>query len=156
MRAGLTAAERQPWACAAGLLCGWTALFAALWVGVLCAVIGAVGGFFGIGFLSFGIGQASEGAALAGAAAGLVAGFVHGFLWIYGGSLAAAPSHVVLSLLVGGTRRNLTGVCIIFEPIILDFRNYRPPSRRAQEGALQPLLQDVGEGMGLPLRCRSG
>jgi Zn-dependent protease with chaperone function len=150
VRAGAIAFERQPLACAAGLLCGWTALFAALWIGVLFAVIGAIGGFFGIGFLSFGIGQASEGAALAGAAAGLAAGFVYGFLWIYGGSLAAAPGHVVVSLLVGLVfAAVLTGLCIVFEPIVLDFRSYRRPSRRAQEGALQPMLQDLGGQMGL-------
>jgi Zn-dependent protease with chaperone function len=150
LRSAQRAFERQPWACAAGVLCGWTALFAALWVAMLCAVAGAIGGFFAIGFLSFGIGQASQGLVLAGAAAGFGAGFVHGFLWIYGGSLAAAPGHVLISLLVGlALAFVITGFCVVFEGIVLDFRSYRRPSRRAQEAALQPLLREVGEKMGL-------
>ena len=98
--------ERQPWACIAGLISGWTALFVAIWVAMLCAVLGAIGGFFTIGFLSFGIGQASQGLDLAGAAAGFWAGFLDGFLWIFGGSLAAAPDHVLLSLAVGAVARS--------------------------------------------------
>lgn len=145
------ALERQPWACWAGLICGWTALFVALWVAMLCAVLGAIGGAFSIGFLSFGIGQASQGLVLAGAAAGFAAGFVQGFLWIFGGSVSAAPEHVVLSIAAGAVLALLiTTFCTLFEPILLDFRSYRRPSRRAQEGALTPLLQEVAERMGHP------
>jgi Zn-dependent protease with chaperone function len=143
------ALDRQPWACVAGLICGWTALFVALWVAMLCAVIGAIGGAFSIGFLSFGVGQASQGLVLGGAATGFAAGFVQGFLWIFGGSVSTAPEHVVLSLAAGIVLAVLiTTFCTLFEPILLDFRSYRRPSRRAQEGALQPLLQEVAERMG--------
>ncbi len=150
LRSAHLAVDRQPLACAAGLLCGWTALFAALWVAMLSAVVGAIGGFFDIGLLSFGIGQASQGFVLAGAAAGFAAGFVHGFLWIYGGSISAAPTHVAISLAAGLLLAlAITGFCFVFESVLLDFRSYRRPSRRVQEGALQPLLQEIGEGMGL-------
>ena len=134
-RSAQRAFERQPWACAAGLVCGWTALFVALWVAMLAAILGAIGGFFSIGFLSFGIGQASQGLVLAGAAAGFAAGFVQGFLWIFGGSISAAPAHVLLSLIAGGVLALvITTFCTLFEPVLLDFRSYRRPSRRAQEG----------------------
>jgi Zn-dependent protease with chaperone function len=143
------ALDRQPWACWAGLICGWTALFVALWVAMLCAVLGAIGGAFSIGFLSFGIGQASQGLVLAGAATGFAAGFVQGFLWIFGGSVSAAPEHVVLSLGAGVVLAMLvTMFCTFFEPILLDFRSYRRPSRRAHEGALPALLQEVVGRMG--------
>ena len=152
IKAAQRAFQRQPFACTAGLMCGWTALFAALWVAMISAVLGAVGGFFDIGLLSFGIGQASQGFVLAGAAAGFTAGFVHGFLWIYGGSLAAAPIHVMISLAAGfALALAITVFCFLFEPTLLDFRSYRRPSRRAQEGALQPLLHEVGARMGLPM-----
>jgi Zn-dependent protease with chaperone function len=142
--------KRQPWACIAGLISGWTALFVALWVAMLCAVLGAIGGFFTIGLLSFGLGQASQGLDLAGAAAGFGAGFLDGFLWIFGGSLAAAGPHVLLSIIVGAfLALLLTSSYTFFEPVILDFHSYRRPSRRAQEGALQPLLREVGQKMGL-------
>jgi Zn-dependent protease with chaperone function len=141
--------DRQPWACAAGLICGWTALFVALWVAMLAAVLGAIGGFFSIGFLSFGIGQASQGLVLAGAATGFAAGFVQGFLWIFGGSLSAAPEHVILSLAAGVLLAALiTTFCTLLEPVLLDLRSYRRPSRRVQEGALQPLLDEVAARMG--------
>lgn len=141
---------RQPWACIAGLISGWTALFAALWVAALCAVLGAIGGLFAIGFLTFGIGQASQGLDLGGAAAGLFAGFVAGFVWIFGGSLAAAGWHVLLSLVAGTVLALLlTAFFFLFEPTILDFHSHRRPSRRAKEGALQPLLESVGLSMGL-------
>lgn len=142
--------RRQPWACIAGLISGWTALFVAIWVAMLCAVLGAIGGFFTIGLLSFGLGQASQGLDLVGAAAGFGAGFLDGFLWIFGGSLAAAGPHVLLSIAVGAILALLlTTFYTFFEPVILDFHSYRRPSRRAQEGALQPLLRDVGQKMGL-------
>jgi Zn-dependent protease with chaperone function len=141
--------ERQPWACIAGLISGWTALFVAIWVAMLCAVLGAIGGFFTIAFLSFGFGQASQGLDLAGAAGGFWAGFLDGFLWIFGGSLAAAGPHVLLSLAVGAVVTLLLTIFFtLFEPLILDFHSYRRPSRRAEEGALRPLLLEVGKKMG--------
>ena len=84
------------------------------------------------------------------AAAGFAAGFVQGFLWIFGGSISAAPAHVLLSLIAGGVLALvITTFCTLFEPVLLDFRSYRRPSRRAQEGGLQALLQEVAESMGL-------
>jgi Zn-dependent protease with chaperone function len=145
------AVRRQPWACAAGLLCGWTALFAALWFAALFAVGGAIGGFIGLGFLTLGIGQGSEAFALAGAVTGFAAGFVAGFLAIFGGSVSSAPLHVVASLVIGAISAwFLTFISVAFEGIFLDFRQYRRPSLRAEEGALKPLLAQVGAKMGLP------
>ena len=144
------AVNRQPWACVAGLISGWTALFVALWVAMLCAVLGAIGGFFTVGILSFGLGQTSQALDLGGAAGGFFVGFFDGFLWVFGGSVTGAPLHVLLSLLVGGALAVLLMVFfMLFEPVILDFHSYRRPSRRAAEGALQPLLDEVGKRMGL-------
>src|SRR4029077_13805183 len=54
-----------------------------------------------------------------------------------------------LSLLVGAILALLlTAFFFLFEPLILDFHSHRRPSRRAKEGALQPLLESVGQSMG--------
>jgi len=147
------AIERQTYACISGLLCGWSALFIAVWVGAVLGVLGAIGGFFAIGLLSFGFAGASQGFAVLGALGGFGAGFAVGFLSIFGGSIASAPDHVVAAMLVGGICAFLmTLICLVFEGTFLDFRQFRRPSRRAQEGALTPLLDEVRARMGYSSR----
>jgi Zn-dependent protease with chaperone function len=151
-RAADIAVDRQPWACLAGLLAGWSALFVAVWVAGLFALIGALAGFFGFGFLTVGVGQASQGAAVAGALAGFAAGFVTGFATVYGISISQAPVHVLISLGAGLIcALIITLICVTFEPLLLDLRSYRRPSRRPEEAKLLPMLIEVARQMGLSL-----
>jgi Zn-dependent protease with chaperone function len=142
--------DRQPWACLAGLVSGWTALFAAIWVGALVAIIGSIAGFFAVASVTNELGQASQGFSMVGAIAGFAAGFVAGFGVLYGASIGQAPEHVVISLVIGAAAALvITWVAIALEPLSLDLRSYRRPSRRADEGSLAPLLHKVAGEMGL-------
>lgn len=139
--------DREPWAGIAGLVCGWTALFAAIWFAVLFAIVGAIGGFFITGFMTLGIGQASQGTALLGSLTGMAYGFVAGFYIVFG---SAFSLHVILSLIVGVVVAfAVTFAIYFFEPTLLGFRGYRRPSCRAEEAKLLDMLGPVASHMGL-------
>jgi Zn-dependent protease with chaperone function len=145
------AAERQLTACIAGLLAGWSALFAALWFGALLAVGGAIVGLLGavIGF--HGIGQASQGFDILGAFGGLAAGFAVGFTLLFGTSLFAAPLHVLLAVVVGAALAvGITRAAVELEPLSLDLRSYRMPSGRALEAGVVAALAKMVRELGLP------
>jgi len=144
------AVERQPWACLAGLLSGWTALFIAIWLAALFAIGGAIVGLLGAAFATHGIGEASQALDVVAALGGLVAGLVLGFTLIFGTSLAVAPLHVLLSLAVGAIFAfGITWVALALEPWSLDLRGYRRPSHRADEAKVVALLADVTRRLGL-------
>lgn len=129
-------------------MCDWSAPVVALWFAVLLAILGAIGGLVAIGFVTFGVGQSSQGFAVSGALAGLAAGFVAGFTGVYGGSIQAAPSHLVIALIVGVVSAMIiSSVCILFEAQLLDFRQFRRPSRRPDDAKLRAILAEVGETM---------
>jgi Zn-dependent protease with chaperone function len=142
--------DREPWACIAGLVCGWTALFAAIWFAVLFAIVGAIGGFFIAGFVTLGIGQASQGTALLGGITGMLYGFLAGFGLVFGSALSQAPLHILLSLFAGVVLAVLVSFAVMaLEPTLLDLRGYRRLSRRADEAKLLDMRDVVAAGMGL-------
>ena len=144
------AGERQLAACIAGLLAGWSSLFAALWFGVLLAVVGAIAGFLGAAILTSGFGQASQAFDIVGGLGGILAGFAVGFTAVFGTTLLAGLLHAVAAIVVGCIAAvAITFLCVELEPLSLDLRSYRRPSRRANEAAVNAALARVAYGMGL-------
>jgi Zn-dependent protease with chaperone function len=144
------AVERQPWACVAGLLSGWTALWLAVWFAAFFAVGGAIAGLTGATFATQSIGQAGQAFDIVAALAGFGAGLVFGFALIFGASLALVPVHVLLSLVVGAIFAfGITWLALELESTSLDLRSYRRPSHRADEAKVVALLADVARRLGL-------
>jgi Zn-dependent protease with chaperone function len=131
------------------LLTGWTALFVALWVAAVFAFVGAIIGFVAGGAATFNLGQGSEAFTIAGSLGGAAAGFLLGFGVIFGGSIAAAPLHVLISLGVGVVAAVfLTWLSDELEDLSLDLRSYRRPSHRAEEQRVVTTLIAVSEALG--------
>jgi|HubBroStandDraft_6_1064221.scaffolds.fasta_scaffold00021_25 Zn-dependent protease with chaperone function len=144
------AAERQLSACVAGLLAGWSALFAALWFAALLAVAGAITGFLGALIATHDFGQASQGFDIVAALGGMAAGFAVGFTLIFGTSLTEAPLHVLAALIIGAIFAcGITWIAVQIEPLSLDLRSYRRPSRRADEKKIVTALSHMAHHLGV-------
>lgn len=144
------AAERQLSACVAGLLAGWSALFAALWFGALLAVGGAITGLLGAIIATHGIGRGSQGFDVVAALGGMATGFAVGFTLIFGSSLTAAPIHVVIALLIGAVAAvGITWAAVELEPLSLDLRSYRRRSRRTDEAKVVTALNHMAHHLGV-------
>jgi Zn-dependent protease with chaperone function len=145
----IAAARRQPLACIAGLFAGWSGLFVALWLAFVFGIAGAIGGALELSFLTSGIGQAVQGFIVTGAASGFLAGFLAGFIAIFGATIGGSFWHLAFSLMYGvALAIIITSIAEFLEPLAMDFRQFRRPSRRAEEGKLIPLLSHVAYKLG--------
>lgn len=145
--------SRQPWGSLAALAAGWTALSIALWLALIGAIVGGLGGLYfaiqsSLQLGNFGYGVV-QGVSFFGVLGGAAGGALTGFGLLYGGSILADPGQVLLAMVVGAAIGSV--ICVVYiiaEARILALRGYRRMSRRERE-RVEPLLLDVAKRMGI-------
>ncbi|MGI8824372.1 MAG: M48 family metalloprotease [Chloroflexota bacterium] len=136
---------RWKWPMLVGLLCGWTGVWLALWVGAVAAIIGGVAGFTGVLGMAAAVpdwlAQPLSAGGPLGVLVGALVGFLAGFGLIYGGGLAQGPQRLVEALLVGAIMAALLARAYGWiEPFLLRLRGARLLSTRERE-VVQPALE---------------
>jgi Zn-dependent protease with chaperone function len=142
--------RRYPKVVLVALLGSWSLLALAIWVAVVTAIFGAVIGFFGAANSGQYYAPGSESAVgVVGAFVGALAGFAAGFAAIVGTDIIVGGLRILVSLAAGAVlAAAAAALFILFEPWLMYFHGYRPPSNR-EELVLNPVLRDVAVHMHL-------
>jgi Zn-dependent protease with chaperone function len=152
----LASSLRIPEATAFALLCAWSAVVISLWIAVLDALGSVVVLFLGAGaigatgsIISFSS-HTAGGLTFLAIFVALGLGFVAGFLNSYATSTTAS-AEVAAALLAGIVIAfALTWLLTALEPLVLEWRGYRRPSRREWERSLQPAMHEIAAAMKVP------
>jgi Zn-dependent protease with chaperone function len=142
-------AERQSKAAIVAIFAAWAGLPLSLWLAALGLVAGVLAGIVGAEHIGLAHTlHVDEGVGVVGAFIGGIAGAVGGLLLILVGYIHD-PAALLGALVSGIFITFMTlAVLVLAEPRLLPLRGYRVLSRREKE-RLYPLLQDVGQRMGL-------
>lgn len=142
--------SRYPLSTLVALLCSYTGVSLALFVGVVLALVAGIATAFG-GAVVFGGHLAGSGnlGGFLGFVAGAVAGFVLGFGLIYGLSWVHVAPTLLISLGAGAlTSLILALIAVYAEPTLMRLRGLRLPSRRERD-VLNPIYEEVARKLGL-------